>query len=75
LELLRRLEEFANIRSLLPFEVNLWKTQNIFYEMWRSIWPGYRSKADAGEEAACRWIEHFTSLGRQLGFLMEEFPA
>jgi alpha-amylase/alpha-mannosidase (GH57 family) len=66
---IERLEKWAEIASLhesLPFDVNLWKTQNVFYEILRSIYPAFRERADDGDETARRWVELFSSLGEQL---------
>lgn len=72
LHVLARLEETASILQSLPFEVNLWKTQNMNYGMLKSVYPAYRARAERGEEDARVWIQHFTSLSEKLGFRMEE---
>ncbi|CAN5746658.1 DUF3536 domain-containing protein [soil metagenome] len=66
---LERLEKWAEMASLteaVPFDVNLWKTQNVFYELLLTVYPSKREKAEAGEESAQRWIRLFTALGEQL---------
>jgi alpha-amylase/alpha-mannosidase (GH57 family) len=66
---LARLEEWAKMGDLtaaLPFEVNLWQTQNIFYELLRTVYPAVRERADAGDAEARRWAELFASLGERL---------
>jgi hypothetical protein len=64
-----RLEQWADVASLteaLPFDVNLWKTQNVFYEMLHSIYPAFRERADDGDESAHRWVQLFRELGDKL---------
>jgi hypothetical protein len=48
LELLRTLAATALLARELPFEVNLWKSQNIYFRMMRSVLPGMRARARGG---------------------------
>ena len=63
LSLLERLEAVAGMVHSLPFEVNLWKTQNLYYEMLQGVLPEFRARSDP---EARRWTQLFTSLGRKL---------
>jgi alpha-amylase/alpha-mannosidase (GH57 family) len=66
---MERLEKWAEMASLteaVPFDVNLWKTQNVFYELLLTVYPAFRDRAEAGDEPARRWIQLFTALGDQL---------
>jgi hypothetical protein len=66
---MERLEKWADMASLteaLPFDVNLWKTQNVFYDLSRNVYPTMLTRAREGDEAAKRWIQVFTALGDQL---------
>ncbi|HEX6134939.1 MAG TPA: DUF3536 domain-containing protein [Longimicrobiales bacterium] len=67
------LEAWAGLASLiasLPFDVNLWKTQNVFYELLNAVYPAVRERAAAGEEEARRWADLFTALGDQLSVVV-----
>jgi alpha-amylase/alpha-mannosidase (GH57 family) len=66
---IERLEQWAEMASLteaLPFDVNLWKTQNVFYDLLHSVFASMRERAEEGDEAARRWIQLFTELGERL---------
>jgi hypothetical protein len=50
----------------LPFEVNLWKAQNIYWSMLHATYPEFEARARKGDEAAKEWVAKFTSLGEHL---------
>jgi alpha-amylase/alpha-mannosidase (GH57 family) len=50
----------------LPFEVDFWRVQNIYYEMLISVYPQWRQRAEQGHEEARAWVEHFVALGEKL---------
>ena len=66
LPLLRKLDAVVGLAASLPFEVNLWKAQNIYYEMLRSVYPDFRERAEAGDAEARAWEETFLPLGEKL---------
>jgi len=66
LPLLNQLDEILELTSTMPFPVDLWKAQNIFYDMMHQILPAFQSKAEAGDEKARTWIRHFTQLSEKL---------
>jgi hypothetical protein len=55
----------------LPFEVDLWRAQNVYYEMTQSLYPQQRSEAEAGDEAAAQWVQHFVALSEKLSVRVE----
>jgi alpha-amylase/alpha-mannosidase (GH57 family) len=66
---INRLERWATMADLieaLPFDVNLWQTQNVFYDLLKTVYPSVQERAEAGEESARRWISLFTTLGDRL---------
>ncbi|MFQ5816646.1 MAG: DUF3536 domain-containing protein [Terriglobia bacterium] len=63
LMLLQKLEAVTDLVRSLPFEVNLWKVQNVYYEMLQRFYPEFRSRAD---KDAQEWLGHFTPLGEKL---------
>ncbi len=65
LELLQRLSDSATLLQVLPFDVNLWKTQNNYYVMLTTVLPEMKKRADEKNKP---WIEKFHALGNQLGF-------
>ncbi len=65
--LARTAELVEAIRSM-GLEPNLWKTQNLCFQMLHAILPGRKAKAEQGDPAAGQWLEHFHKLCEQLGF-------
>jgi hypothetical protein len=65
-EVIQRLEAVAQLARELPFEVNTWSVQNTCYEILQSVYPGFREKAEAGDEAAKEWMSHFRQLAESL---------
>jgi hypothetical protein len=69
---LETLEEVENVIALSrvhPFELNLWKSQNAYYEL---------SQAVAGNGAGIvneAWLSHFRGLGQWLGVALPQLPA
>lgn len=66
LELLQRLDAAVEMGNSLPFEVPLWETQNVFFELLQSVRPAFLLRASRGEEKAREWISRFSGLGTKL---------
>ncbi|HUU64712.1 MAG TPA: DUF3536 domain-containing protein [Dehalococcoidales bacterium] len=66
IDFLKELLAAAEMLHLLPFPVDLWKVQNLYHEMLKSIYPEFQTKAQQGDEAAQEWLSRFVSLGQQL---------
>lgn len=64
--LLSNLTDAVALARSAPFEVNLWKVQNLYYEMLFINYPGFQRKAKKGDEVAGEWVTQFVSLGEQL---------
>jgi len=60
--LMERLNKAASLVQALPFEVNLWKTQNICYKILHTCCSDFKEKASSGEEDASSWIHNATVL-------------
>ena len=71
LEMLKKSDEAVGILPSLPFQVNLWKVQNIFYDLLQTVYPGWRERAHQGDEKARKWIRHFSILGERLSVRVE----
>jgi alpha-amylase/alpha-mannosidase (GH57 family) len=50
----------------LPFDVHLWRLQNLFYAMLHSLYPAVAEQAAAGDTDAATWTEAFATLGERL---------
>jgi alpha-amylase/alpha-mannosidase (GH57 family) len=62
---LRRVDLILDLAGSLPFKINLWKPQNIYYEMARKLAPQLAAKASGSEEEK-DWFLHFSSVGDKL---------
>ncbi|MFC1967878.1 DUF3536 domain-containing protein [Chloroflexota bacterium] len=56
----------AEMLPVLPFQVDLWKVQNLYHEMLKSTYPEFQTRAQEGDKAAEEWLDSFVSLGQQL---------
>jgi alpha-amylase/alpha-mannosidase (GH57 family) len=72
--LLRRVIEAAKLARELPFETNLWKPQNVYFEISRTMRPEWSKRASQGDQAAKEWDSLFAELGEALGFSMQAQP-
>ena len=63
---LQAFERAVGICTSLPFEVNLWVAQNIFFEVTRQYAPIYRDRARDGDTEAKLWLATAASLGAKL---------
>ncbi len=68
---LETLEGAVGLAHTLPFEVDLWKAQNAYYEVLHSAYPESRARADEGDEIARDWAGRFVALGDQLSVRVE----
>jgi alpha-amylase/alpha-mannosidase (GH57 family) len=57
----------ADLLQYLPFPVDLWTVQNIFYEQLQKTYPAQVRAAAHGDEVARGWVRSFTELGSRLG--------
>jgi alpha-amylase/alpha-mannosidase (GH57 family) len=64
--LLERMAAAVELASVLPFDVNLRKVQNIQYDLVQRIYPDFKQKADAGDAAAGQWVGYADALNEKL---------
>lgn len=69
LEDLKRVEKAVALSRVQPFEMNLWKSQNAYYELSQAL---SRNGHEIVNEA---WLGHFGGLGRWLGIVPNELSA
>lgn len=65
IQALEELRAGAALLAKLPFDVNTWTVQNIYFELLQDTYPEMRRRA-AREDAATRWVKVFLDLGRHL---------
>ncbi len=66
ISLIKRLDSFAGLILTLPFEVDLWKIQNIYYAVLQKNYPELQAKETQENESLRTWIAHFEALGDKL---------
>jgi alpha-amylase/alpha-mannosidase (GH57 family) len=66
LEALERLEAFTSLIRRLPFDVDLWKAQNVCYRVLHGVYGDFLSRAARGERESRRWLERFRALAAHL---------
>jgi hypothetical protein len=69
-ELLENLNEAVMTLNTLPFHVNIFKIQWPIYKIRQTEYPVILEKAEAGEEDAQKWIDHFTTLCNNLSLVI-----
>ena len=65
-QLLKRIQTDIDVAKSLPFEVVLWKPQNIWFELRRTVFDGIAERAAGGDADAAGWVEQFRHLGESL---------
>jgi len=63
---LRQLDTAASLLRSLPFTVDLWKVQNVYYGMLKNVYPKMRENKERGDELAQASIHGFEALGQKL---------
>ncbi len=66
LSLLQELVDAVGLTGSLPFEVNLWKVQNLYYQILWDSYPELQRRAKERDTSAEEWVTQFISLGEQL---------
>jgi alpha-amylase/alpha-mannosidase (GH57 family) len=67
LDLLGSIEKGLEILRVLTPEMDLQHAQNVFFTMTREKYPEMKRRAEAGDEKAAKWVEHFGHLAQRLG--------
>ncbi|MGH7577809.1 MAG: DUF3536 domain-containing protein [Longimicrobiales bacterium] len=63
---LERLADLAAAANALPFEIDRWKVQNLYYGVAQGLYPARLDRARAGDPDASRWVDLFTAVGKQI---------
>jgi hypothetical protein len=65
-EMLKKLEAKTTLVSRLPFQVDVWRVQNLCYEMLQTVYAEYQARAEQGHEEARSWLRHFNTIAKNL---------
>lgn len=69
MQALEDVENVIALSRLQPFELNLWKSQNAYYELSQAM----HGNGQAGVDEV--WLSHFRGLGQWLGIAMPQLPS
>ncbi len=69
---MERLNRAAKLVRTLPFDVNIWKTQNMCFNLVHTNWPDFEVKAGMGDKDAQDWIRDCTVLARNFWIRLPE---
>jgi hypothetical protein len=61
---LERMQDIFSIIKNLPFQVGLWKVQNLFYGLWQTLYVRMQESTDPHSRL---WMRKFAELGEMLG--------
>jgi formate dehydrogenase maturation protein FdhE len=70
-----RLNKAARLVRTLPFEVSLWKTQNICYKILHEHCANFKEKAGQDDQNAKEWLRHYTALAENFLLRVPVCPA
>jgi alpha-amylase/alpha-mannosidase (GH57 family) len=68
---LRNLAAAVLLTPTLPFTVNFYQTQNIYYELLKIGYPKLKAAAAKGDKSAATWIEEFRDLAANLSIKVD----
>ncbi len=68
---LKSLLAAVSLARSLPFPVDLWKVQNLYWGMLQSNYPEFRRKAEHNDQQAAAWVEAFVALGKSLSIRVD----
>jgi alpha-amylase/alpha-mannosidase (GH57 family) len=71
LDILKSLVAAVRIASTMPFTVNFYRTQNLYFDIRRNHYPNLKAIAEKGDKNAHAWIEEFKELGTMLSIREE----
>ncbi|HEX6560254.1 MAG TPA: DUF3536 domain-containing protein, partial [Longimicrobiales bacterium] len=72
---LSALESIATIARSMPFDVDLWQVQNIYFALLETQYPLYAARAAQGDANAAQWTQTFEKLGVQLAVYVRHGSA
>jgi hypothetical protein len=70
--LLHRFNLAVDLVRTLPFEVELARVQNVYYQLLQHVYPVVAQEGTADSKA---WLAEFAEFGQKLGFALDPPPA
>jgi hypothetical protein len=65
--LLKTVGDVFDVLSDLPLELNLWKSQNMYFSLIKSLYDRKKEQARQDDQKAREWINHIQKIGKYLG--------
>ena len=66
LTLMEQLEHFLRILNDLPIDLDVWRAQNMYFNMGKTVYPEKAGLAEKSDRRASQWVELFNKLGSHL---------
>ncbi len=63
---LRNMVDCVELTQTMPFNVDLWKVQNLYWDMLQTSYPEFKQRAERNDRPAAAWVKDFSSLGELL---------
>jgi alpha-amylase/alpha-mannosidase (GH57 family) len=60
---LRNMVDCVELAQTMPFNVDLWKVQNLYWDMLQTRYPEFKQRAEKNNQQAAAWVKDFSSLG------------
>ena len=71
LPLLKLVNAAAGLARSLPLQIDLWRVQNLYYELIQTEYPALRHRALKGDPEADEGLAQFLSLGEHLSMRVQ----
>jgi alpha-amylase/alpha-mannosidase (GH57 family) len=71
LPLLENLNTAVTLTRSIPFPVDLWEAQHVFYDISRNLYPRMREEMERGDTAAEAWTARFRLLSENLSVRLD----
>ena len=62
--ILKNMKESIKLVQTMPFDVDLWKVQNLYWGILQTSYPEFKQRAERNDRQAVKWIKDFSSLGK-----------
>jgi alpha-amylase/alpha-mannosidase (GH57 family) len=63
---LKNLIDCVGLTQTMPFDVDLWKVQNLYWGMLQTHYPEFKQRVGRNDRQATEWVKDFSSLGELL---------
>jgi hypothetical protein len=67
LTILRELQDAVELGAILPFPINFWMVQNIYFGVLKEVYPAKKESAGERDASGKEWVSRFRLLGERLG--------